>query len=431
MQIAGGKMRDLLTDIIDKRREEIINLGTKLFENPELGYKEFKTKEILLEFIKDIKLSDLKEFAITGFKATIGNSGTHIGLVCDMDALPTKGHPNASNDDFAAHSCGHNAQMAVMAGAFKAIYESGILEKAGGRVSLIAAPAEEFLEFEYRLSLLKEGRIKAFSGKQNLILEGAFDDVDVVLSSHGNGHEGNKIETDIASNGFIAKTAVFKGKSAHSGAYPHMGRNALNAAVLSINAVGLLRETFRDDHHIRFHPIIKDSGFIVNTVPDKAVIETYVRASNIDAIFDANERIDNALKHCALALGCQCDIENIPGYLPSNHYSKLSKYVARNAEYFLNREDILNGSRTFASDDLSDISAIIPLIQIGFSGFCGSFHGADFCIRDADMAYIVTTKIIAAAAADMLQNEEELKEDISGFQQAMSKESYIKKWLRI
>lgn len=422
-------MKELLIDVIEREKQNIVALGSNLFENPELGYKEFKTREIVKEYIKYIKLTDYQDYAITGLKATIGTSGTHIGLLCDMDALPTQGHFYATNEDQAAHSCGHNGQITVMVGAFKAIYDSGILDKLGGRVSLILAPAEEFVDFDYRLNLIKERKIKAFSGKQNAIIEGIFDNIDVVLSSHGNGLEDNKIELNTSTNGFVAKTATFKGKSAHAGAYPHMGKNALNAALLSLQAAALLRETFQDDHHVRFHPIIKNGGTAVNTVPDKVVVETYVRAASVDAIIDANSKIDNAFIHSAKALGCECEIVKIPGYLPSNYYSALSKYIERNTENLIEKKDILNGGKTFASDDVADVSAIKPVFHFGYSGFCGTFHGADFGINDTNMAYIIPTKLIATTALDMLINKEEIKADLSKFKPSMKKEEYIKNWL--
>lgn len=424
--------KESILDIIEKNKDEIIHIGTKIFENPELGYKEFHTKESIKEFLKDIKLTDYKEYAITGLKATIGNGhGIHIGLLCDMDAIPTLDHPLANKEDYAAHACGHNSQMAIMMGAFKAIAESSILDKLDGKLSLLTAPAEEFVDFEYRLNLIKEGKIKAFSGKQNLILEGAFDDIDVVLSSHGNGLEGNVIETDISSNGFLAKTAIFKGKSAHAGAYPHEGKNALNAALLSLNAVALLRETFEDDNHVRFHPIIKKGGTAVNTVPDRVEVETYVRAANVKAIIDVNEKINNAFKYCAKALSCECEIKDIPGYLPSNYYSPLAKYIVANAEKLIGKENIVNGGKTFASDDLGDVSNIVPVIQIGYSGFAGDFHGPNFSIKDSEMAYIIPSKLIAMTIFDMLNDKEKFESKLSNFKPIMSKEIYSKEWLNI
>lgn len=419
------------SEIVEDLREEIVNLGRDLFDNPELGYKEFKTREILGEYIRDIPLTDFKTYAITGFKATIGEGSPHIGLLFDMDALPTKGHKNALNEDHAAHSCGHNAQMAVMVAAFKALARSKALEKYGGRVSIIGAPAEEFVDFDYRLNLIKDKKLKVFSGKQNLIADGAFDDVDLIIGGHGNSLEGHVIETGTASNGFVAKTAVFKGVSAHSGAYPHRGKNALNAALLALNAVALLRETFQDDDHIRFHPIIKEGGDAVNTVPHRVVIETYIRGSSVVAIEDANKRIDNAFIHSAKAMGCECEIETMPGYLPSNYFELLENYISDSSREYISKDDIHKGGRTFASDDIADVSSIVPVAHFGFSGFGGSFHGADFYIKDEEMAYVTTAKIVTDAIENMLSNKEKLTNILEKFTPVMSKEEYITGWLNL
>ncbi len=423
-------VKDIL-NIIEKNSDDILSLGENLFKNPEIGYKEFKTKEILMDYLKGVEFSSFGEYAITGFKATIGKGKPHIGLIADLDALPTKGHIQARGEDNAAHSCGHNAQMAIMASVFRVIAESWALDKVGGSISFIGAPAEEFLDFDYRLKLVKEGKLKAFSGKQNLIVEGVFDDIDLVIGSHGNNLPGQAIEIGVSSNGFIAKTAVFKGKSAHSGAYPHQGNNALNAAVLGISAIGLLRETFQDDDHIRFHPIIKHGGDAVNTVPHRVVLETYVRGSNITAIRDANMRIDNAFAHSALALGCQCEIRDIPGYLPSNYFAGLNGYLKEAAEKYIDKKAISVGGRTFASDDIADISALKPVLHFGFSGFNGSFHGADFKIADPQMAYLKPVKIVSETVLSMLLDKDRLYNKLEDYKQTMTIEDYKKNWLKL
>lgn len=424
-------MTHRMNELLENKREEIISLGRRLFENPELGYKEYKTRELLLSYIKDIELTSFEAYAITGFKATIGEGRPHIALLFDMDALPTKGHRLAANEDQAAHSCGHNAQMALMTAAFKAIFESGLLKETGGALSLIAAPAEEFVDFDYRKNLIKERKIRTFSGKQTMIAAGVFDNVDLVIGSHGNGLSGAVIETGTASNGFIAKTAVFKGVSAHSGAYPHLGRNALNAAILAIQAVGLLRETFQDDHHIRFHPVIKEGGDAVNTIPHRVKVETYVRGSTVEAINDANDRINNAFIHSAKALGCGCEIEDIPGYLPSNYFEGVDKYFHKRALEYVRNENLLTGGRTFASDDVADVSNIKPVLHFGFSGFGGSFHGADFHILDEEKAYLDPAKLVASTVADMLMDSENLAAALKAFKPTMTKEAYVKNWLSL
>ena len=48
--------------------------------------------------------------------------------------------------------------------------------------------------------------------------------------------------------------------------------------------VNSIRETFKESDYFRFHPIINQGGTLVNCVPDYVQVESYVRASNIDAM---------------------------------------------------------------------------------------------------------------------------------------------------
>ena len=90
-KVGGIMNKELLMNIIDNNRESIIDLGSRLYKNPELGYKEFNTKRIIKDFLASIDLSNYQEYAITGLKATIGGeNGPHIAFLCDMDAIPSK-----------------------------------------------------------------------------------------------------------------------------------------------------------------------------------------------------------------------------------------------------------------------------------------------------------------------------------------------------
>ncbi|MFQ8832707.1 MAG: peptidase dimerization domain-containing protein, partial [Ruthenibacterium lactatiformans] len=135
-------------------------------------------------------------------------------------------------------------------------------------VCLLAAPAEEYVEIGWRAGLRRAGEVQYLGGKQQLIAEGAFDDIDMAMMVHS--------ETDApqpravvagAAGGFIGKELRFLGKEAHAGGAPWEGVNALNAASLAIAAIHANRETFRDEDHVRVHPIITKGGDLVNTVP--------------------------------------------------------------------------------------------------------------------------------------------------------------------
>ena len=62
--------------------------------------------------------------------------------------------------------------------------------------------------------------------------------------------------------------------AAHAGGSPHNGVNALKAATLALQAIDASRETFKDDDHIRVHPIITKGGELVNVIPADVHIET-------------------------------------------------------------------------------------------------------------------------------------------------------------
>ena len=52
------------------------------------------------------------------------------------------------------------------------------VKKGMKRFVLFAVPAEEMIEIDYRNKLREQGKLKYMGGKQQLIYEGAFDDID-------------------------------------------------------------------------------------------------------------------------------------------------------------------------------------------------------------------------------------------------------------
>ncbi len=283
---------------------KIIQLGEELFKHPELGYKEVVTKSLLIDFFKENNIEGFTNHSVTGVIKTIGPSDAlyNIAIICDLDGVPTLGHKYSNKVDNAAHSCGHHEQMAIISGVFNLVNEYSLLDGTNCKLTIITTPAEEYVDLDYRHELIKKNIIKKSSGKQNMILDGVFDDIDVVFNVHTNGSGKNLLDINTTLNGFISKEVRFLGKSAHAGASPHLGINALNAANLGITAVHMLRETFEDQNHIRFHPIITNGGTSVNTVPEEVILKAYVRGATTEALLDANKRINNALTYSSSLL---------------------------------------------------------------------------------------------------------------------------------
>ena len=179
-------------------------------------------------------------------------------------------------------------------------------------------PAEEYIEIEFRNELMKAGKLEFLGGKPEFVKLGALDDVDIAMMTHTDAKDsmGGEIGVAPTNNGMLAKLISYVGLAAHAGGSPHTGINALNAATIALSAIHAQRETFKEEDSIRIHPIITRGGLAVSSVPSDVRIETFVRGSNVDAIVDASEKVDRALKAGALAVGADVSIVTLPGYLP-------------------------------------------------------------------------------------------------------------------
>jgi len=398
-------------------------LARTLFETPELGFREQKTAGILIDALAGTGARVASGLAITGVRAELGPSDAPaILLLADMDALPTAGTPGG-----VAHSCGHHAQMAVMVAAFRALAAARVPEREGVRLVFLGTPAEEYVELEYRAQLREQGRVRFLSGKQEMIRLGLLDGAAVALKYHSMADQSGRAATVNGTlNGFIAKRATFIGTSAHAGAEPDRGVNALNAASLALLAIHAQRETFRDDDHIRVHPVMKSGGTAVNTVPDLAELETYVRGASWEAIRAASAKVDRALAAGAIAIGARVRIDNTPGYQPFRPDARLGDVLGAAVGTVVDTARIDFHDRSYASDDIGDVAALVPTCQLGYSGFSGTIHGADFLCADPVHAYHEPARIIACTALRLALDGGALAASIrSAFVPAFSVDEYI------
>ncbi len=402
-------MKNSIIETIDQYRQHIIDIGETILKNPELGYKEFKTAALVEKEFESLGLEYISELAVTGVKSTlkIDDTPVNICIIGEMDAVKCYGHPFANPETGAAHACGHNAQVATMLGAAYGLLKSGALKDLCGQITFFAVPAEEFAELDYRMSLRKEGKIEFFGGKQELIRIGAFDDVNIAIMVHALANSPEPyLHMGSTSLGFTAKHITFTGKASH-GSRPWEGTNALNAAMMALMGINANRETFRDEDKVRIHPIITNGGELVNVIPAKTEIETYVRGGNPGAIKDACQKVDNAVKAGALAVGADCEIEDIQGYMPLMQDKTLGDIFEENAKDILGEEYICHGIDMTGSTDMGDLSLKIPSIQPILGGITGTAHGEDYTITNKESIYITPAKLMACTVYDLLKNNAE------------------------
>ena len=390
---------------IDARADEIIGLAQSILKNPEPGFKETKTSRLVGEKFVELGVPFRTGLALTGVRGELvgGTAGPTLAVLGELDSLIVSEHPHADAATGAAHACGHHCQVAMMLGATMGLMQPAVLSELSGRLVMMAVPAEEYIEIEYRDGLRRDGKIEFLGGKPELIRLGEFDDVDLAMMVHttSNSHE-KQLCISGTNNGTVAKKIQFLGKGAHAGGSPHLGINALNAATLAISAIHYNRETFRDEDTIRVHPIITKGGEAVSAVPADIRMETFVRGRTLEAITDADQKVNRALRAGAMAVGAQVKIQTIPGYLPLTQDIALAQVFEQNAEALVGKENVGHVEHRTGSTDMGDISQIMPAIHPYVGGATGLGHGADYVVQDYKLAVITAAKALAATAVDLL-----------------------------
>ena len=406
---------------LEKDCKKLYELGDRLFKTPELGYKEFKTKEIVADYFRSHGLKVEELGFETAFKVSIGSGSPRIGLIAELDAIPTLNHPYANKKDNAAHSCGHSTQCAIMA--YTLVKLKDIVKK--GSVTVYFTPAEEFTDVEYRKKLIKENKINYIGGKINMLTAGQFDKEDLFIHLHTMGQGNYHFSLNTSLSGFIYKKITFKGKATHAAVAPDKGINALNAFVLFDNALNMLRETFKEEDYIRIHGIVSNGGQTVNSIPEKVVYECYVRSMNEDALRNTAKRVDDAARYCAKAIGANVKIESTPGYLPMHQNRLINDVIRNNMLKHCSIDEIHDDEVSMAAGDIGDLSIFKPTVQFGYSGFKGNCHGKDLCIVDNKKAYLDPSMVVYDTVNYLLKHPEYVDRIKKEFKPKMTKKEYL------
>ena len=178
-------------EAVEKHRQLILDALDYIWKHPETGYKEWKTHAYLEEAFAKLGYELTLAGDIPGFTAMVdtGRPGPTIAVFGELDSLICYAHPEADPETGAVHACGHCAQAAGLLGLAAALKEPGILDEMCGKILLVAVPAEELIEVEYREQLRKAGTIRYFGGKPEFMYRGLLDGVDMSFMIHTSGGE--------------------------------------------------------------------------------------------------------------------------------------------------------------------------------------------------------------------------------------------------
>ena len=113
-------MKNQLMEMLESRKEEIIEIRRYLHEHPELSFKEEKTAQYIADFYKG-KDVEIQRNVGNGYGMIVtikgGKPGKTIGLRADFDALPIVEEtdvPFKSKNEGVMHACGHDGHTAYL-----------------------------------------------------------------------------------------------------------------------------------------------------------------------------------------------------------------------------------------------------------------------------------------------------------------------------
>lgn len=309
----------------------LVETSHEIHARPELNFEEFFASEMLVRASSSLGLRvELGLYdSVTGFGGDVG-AGPTVCVMSEYDALPGIGH-----------GCGHNVIAAAGLGA--AVGLALVAGECGGRVRYLGTPAEE-----------------GGGGKIVMARNGALDGVDVAMMVHS-------ADADLTTIDAIALQQLvveYHGRESHAAAAPHLGRNALDAAVLGYMGVAALRQHIRPSE--RVHGIFTDAGEKPNIVPREAAMEWYVRSDTITTLAELKERVLAALSAGAHACGCTMDYTWV-GFpyadMITNEHLSASYAVNASSTGRTVRDPRSAGQRVVGSTDMGNISHLVPSIH--------------------------------------------------------------------
>lgn len=424
-----AQLKEAVCKAIDARFEDVEKLAMDIFAEPELGFKEQKTSAKVKAAFDALGLAHTDGWGITGVKARVKGKKSRktVALLGELDAIVCRDHPNADPVTGAAHCCGHNVQIGNLLAVAMAFKDADIMKYLDGDVVFFAVPAEEYVEIDYRNGLREKGQLRYLGGKAEIIAQGGFDDVDMAMQMHVDptDNPNGEFQVGASCNGFIGKLIEYRGKAAHAAGAPDKGVNALNAAMIGVMGVNAIRETFRDDDYVRFHPIINAGGDLVNVIPDRVKMESYVRAAKLDALIRYNKAINRALKAGGDAIGANCEIQDLPGYLPLRPDENFRDVLRVNAQEIFGKENVVEGVHSAGSTDMGDVSHLMPVVHPWVGCVKGVLHGASYNFDNKEAGLKKTAKVLAMTIIDLLADDaQEAQRICDNFKPVLTKHSY-------
>ena len=306
-------------------------LASWMGEHPEISRQEKETSARIVSLLREAGFSvetDLADlpYAFRAVKLPEGKRLSHkMAILTEYDALPGLGH-----------ACGHNLSCAVSLLAGLAL--SSLQEDLDTEIHVVGTPREEVIE-----------------GKVMLEKAGVWNGYDFAMMVH--------MDADNMTSPIALATSqlsvVYHGKAAHASGAPWLGRNALNGARLTLDAIDMLRQHMKPGCQV--HGALVEGGVVVNIIPERAKLNLQLRAYTYQDVLDLQERIVRCIEGAAMATETEAEITILHEPVKDLKFNAAADRMA--AEAFAECGLELSPRRVFASTDAGNVSYVCPALQ--------------------------------------------------------------------
>jgi metal-dependent amidase/aminoacylase/carboxypeptidase family protein len=370
-------MKHKVISFLSTCNDDIKNLCTYLYENPEKSYNESNSCKYICDLLHKYNFEINKNFLDieNAFIAKKGAGHPKVCYLCEYDAIEGEGHIT-----------GHNMVTTMSVSAALAL--GNVIDELGGSVILIGCPGEYL-----------------GGTKGTMVKQGVFDDIDVVMVAHP--------DTSTCESGSSSAIIPLGIKFESESKLTFLNRNSytsLDGVLLTLNILNSIKKGFPEN--LEVNSVISNGGYTTLLLPSDSEIKFCIRATNTKTANYAYDKIRKIANNVT-------NLIDIPNkfflYESPNKELITNRTLNRLFSHNLKENGIINinpARDIYASLSIGDVSHKVPCIHPYISIIdndnikYGSLEFAkatisEFALKQCNIAATALT----LTAIDLIQNE--------------------------